>query len=175
LISSVTDEEALRNYIKTIVCFGARAGQAQILLNNWIRKIGGVKQLKGGEYEITGLGADDLVSLAAGAWLQAEKITDTRIKRDLDRILSDKSPCRLAGNTSTVVCGAVVVELAAPPSMRVRSIDGMVRLSLESAQPIRSAHLGAGKRRLRGAREAMLSPGKRLMHWRPGVQLLMQQ
>ena len=122
-VSAITDESALRRYINTVASFGARAGQAQILLKNWINKIGGVQKAKGGEYEITGLGADDIVSLAAAAWLQAENITDRRIKQDLERILSDKTPCRLSGDVANIACGAMVINLAAPPSLRFRTVE----------------------------------------------------
>lgn len=122
-VSAIADESTLRNYINTVAGFGARAGQAQILLNNWISKIGGVRKAKGGDYEITGLGADDLVSLAAAAWIQAENITDRRIKQDLDRILLDKTPCRLSGDVANIACGATVINLAAPPSLRFRTVE----------------------------------------------------
>ncbi|WP_281184734.1 hypothetical protein [Trichlorobacter lovleyi] len=122
-VASFADEAALRRYINTVASFGARAGQAQILLNSWITKIGGVRKSKGGDYEITGLGADDLVSLAAAAWIQAENVTDRRIKQDLDRILADKTPCRLAGDTSKVQCGVTVIQLNAPPELRFRAVE----------------------------------------------------
>lgn len=122
-VSNITDEAAVRRYLHTVAIFGARAGQAQIYLNNWIAKIGRIKKGRAGDYEVQGLGADDLVTLAAGAWIQADKITDARIRTDLDAILNDRTPCRLAGDTSTVQCGAAVLQLAAPPTLRYRAVE----------------------------------------------------
>lgn len=122
-VSEITDEAQVRDYLHRVAMFGARAGQAQIILNNWIGRIGSLKKSKTGDYEVSGLGADDLITLAAGAWIQAEEITDRRIRRDLDAILSDKTPCRLAGEASTISCGSIVLKLTAPPALQYRQTD----------------------------------------------------
>ncbi len=123
MISSFANEAALRRYLIDVATFGARAGQTQIYLNEWIGKIGRLKKNRAGDYEVIGLGADDLISLAAGAWIKSEHITDKRIKRDLDAIKRDRTPCRLGGNTQTIQCGAIVLSLTAPPALRFRQVE----------------------------------------------------
>lgn len=122
LVATVTDESLVRNYLLEVAKYGARAGQAQLLLNSWISQVGKIRKSKSNDYEVTGLGAADLVTLAAGAWMQAEKITDNRIRRQLDEIVTDKTPCRMFGEPTTIQCGATVFQITAPPSLKYKGV-----------------------------------------------------
>ena len=122
-IAGENGEKDLREYLYSVATFGARAGQAQIILNNWAAKIGKIKRSKSGALEVSGLGSDDLVTLAAGAWQKAEYLTDTRLLSDLDNIRNDQTSCRLSGDPATIQCGAAVLHLSTPPSLKYRDVD----------------------------------------------------
>jgi hypothetical protein len=125
-VAGVDSEIAVKVYIYHISQFAARVAQSQLLLNDWIGQIGGIKR-RGGVYEVTGLGADDLVTLATGAWEAAcamgDNFKDTRIRRDFQAINYDNAAaqCRLSGDNS-VACGPVVIHLSAPPTLKFRGV-----------------------------------------------------
>lgn len=123
-ISSVTEEKPVREYLYEVAKFGAVVGQAQLNLNDDISKIGVIQRNKSGELEVTGLGADDIKTLANGAFKRAKTtITDPRIKSGLDAILNDKTPCRFAGEPSQIVCGTTALVLNTPPNLKYNGVE----------------------------------------------------
>lgn len=109
-------EEAVRLYIVHLAKFGARAGQAQIILNSYFAKLGGSRK-KAGTLKITTIGADDLAPLAAQAWVAAASITDNRIERGLMEIVSNQDRCRFSPE-GDIVCGKTTLKLSTPPLLR---------------------------------------------------------
>ena len=115
------NEAALRTYLGEVARMGATIGQALIYLQQDIPLIGKMQKTKTGEIEITGLGANDLQLLAAGAFKRAEaKISDLRILSQLSAITSNTEACRLVGGVEQnmrIQCGQATITLSSPPDL----------------------------------------------------------
>ena len=117
-ISSITDESKVLSYLQEVAQFGARIGQAQLNLNRYLKELGSLKKTKTRDgYEVTGLGADDFILLAAGAWIEAEQITDHRIRMQLPLILNSNK-CRLT--EGGILCGQALLQLSTPPTLKFK-------------------------------------------------------
>lgn len=120
-ISSVTDENAIRQYLISIAEAGAVLGQAQLYLQMDSGKIGNLQRREeDGTVEVRGLGQADLIRLAAGALKKAqEQIADQRINLSLAKLKADDTSCRFVGDLAQIQCGRAVLTLSVPPVLKI--------------------------------------------------------
>jgi hypothetical protein len=123
LVTDVVTEKnanALRQYLIDVAESGAVLGQAQLYLQGDTSRLGKILRKEDGTVEVRGLGQDDLLLLATAALKRAQaQITDTRIRKQLNKIRADTTPCRFVGEPSLIQCGLAVLTLSSPPVLKL--------------------------------------------------------
>jgi len=117
----------VQEYVLQILRAGARTGQAILDLQKQIAAFGAVTKDSKGNIEVTGLGEEDLLTLANGcmaATATQGAIKDKRIKLKMDSILKNGvPPCRFQGDLSAIQCGRISLQLSSPPALKVDALE----------------------------------------------------
>lgn len=135
-IAALTDEEPIREYIQALAIYGAIVGQSYIYLNEEIGKLDNALHTTGKKGRITkgvrdikveAVGSADFDILARSALYKVFQtgITDTMLKRTMERALNNKSQCRFAksGDMDGIACGEIKLRLDSPPELLIAGVQ----------------------------------------------------
>ncbi len=124
-IRGIADEQAIRQYRNCLVQYGAIIAQAYLNLSADIDNLGAsVSKDKDGNITVRGLGYEDFISLADSALQKALKgITNSTIRRKLDRTLQDSRPCKFDRSVENIKCGSSLIILSTKPQLFVSGIE----------------------------------------------------
>lgn len=123
-VAGIGDEAEIRAYRNCLVSYGAIIAQAYLNLTGDLTslKAAGEKD-KEDNTIIKGIGYDDFVMLSESALQKAvQTIENKTIKRTLDRVVNDNTPCRFEKGRELIQCGASQIHLSAKPVLIVSSV-----------------------------------------------------
>lgn len=123
-VAGIGDEAGIRAYRNCLVSYGAIIAQAYLNLTGDLTslKAAGEKDEEGNTI-IKGMGYDDFVMLSESALQKAvQTIENKTIKRTLDRVVNDNTPCRFEKARELIQCGASQIHLSVKPMLIVSSV-----------------------------------------------------
>lgn len=119
MVSSMGDEDAIREYRDCLAQYGAVIGQSYLYLVEDLNDMKAQVVKDGnGNIVVRGLGYNDFISIANSALHNAAaEIINPTIQSMLNRITNDHTSCRFDGAVEVIKCGASQLTLSSKPQL----------------------------------------------------------